>query len=122
MEHALLKLMHETEGSWWYRGRIIVMQTALQCARIQKRGRALDLGAGYGGMFSFFRQYADRVDAFEPDQIAMQELSRRGYTRVFSDTESALAQQHDIIGLFDVLEHIEDDKGMLVRLHDSLSE
>jgi len=121
MEHALLKLMHETEDSWWYRGRIIIVQAALRRARIAKRSTALDFGAGYGGMLSFLKTYADSVDAFELDQIAMLELTARGYRHVYADIADALAEKHDIIGLFDVLEHIKDDEDMLVRLHSALA-
>lgn len=122
MDHALLKLMHETEDSWWYRGRISVVRSALRRARTPKRDTALDLGAGYGGMCALLKEYAESVDAFEPDQEAAQELARRGYRHIYTDTAQALAEKHDIIGLFDVLEHIENDEDMLVRLHDSLTE
>lgn len=122
MDHALLKLMHETEDSWWYRGRIAVARTAFRCSRIEKRATALDLGAGYGGMIHFLKTYVDSVDAFEPDRIAEQELSRRGYRHVYTDTTQALVEPHDIIGLFDVLEHIEDDEGMLICLREALTE
>ena len=122
MEHALLKLMHETEDSWWYRGRISIVRAVLRRARIGRLGTALDIGAGYGGMLSFLKNYADSVDAYEPDSEAMIELSRRGYRRVYTDVAQALAEKHNIIGLFDVLEHIENDEDMLIRLHDTLVE
>lgn len=122
MDPALLKLMHETEDSWWYRGRISIVCSALRRARIEKRTTALDLGAGYGGMCALLKKYADSVDAFEPDREAMQELARRGYRHIYADVTQALTEKHDIVGLFDVLEHIEDDEDMLVRLRDSLTE
>lgn len=122
MDHALLKLMHETEDSWWYRGRISVVHSALRRARTPKRDTALDLGAGYGGMCALLKEYADSIDAFEPDREAMRELARRGYRHIYADDTQALTEKHDIIGLFDVLEHIENDENMLNRLHDSLAE
>lgn len=114
--------MHDTEDSWWYRGRISIIRVALRRAHIERMDTALDLGAGYGGMRALLKDYAESVDAFEPDREAMQELAQRGYRRVYTDVEQALAEKHDVIGLFDVLEHIENDENMLTRLHDSLTE
>lgn len=122
MDHALLKLMHETEDSWWYRGRISVVRSALRRAHTPKRNTALDLGAGYGGMCSLLKDYAESIDAFEPDREAMRELAHRGYRHIYTDVTQALAEKHNIVGLFDVLEHIENDESMLNRLHDSLAE
>lgn len=122
MDHALLKLMHDTEDSWWYRGRINVVRAALCRAHIEKRNTALDVGAGYGGMCAFLKDYADSIDAYEPDREAMRELARRGYRHIYIDITQALREKHDLIGLFDVLEHIENDEEMLIRLHDALDE
>lgn len=114
--------MHETEDSWWYRGRILIVHSALRRAGIEKQNTALDFGAGYGGMLSFLNGYADSIDAYEPDDEAVKELVLRGYRNIYSDSEQALTEKHDIVGLFDVLEHIENDEDMLTRLHDSLTE
>lgn len=122
MDRALLRLMHETEDSWWYRGRILIVRSALRSAGIEKRNTALDFGAGYGGMMSFLKGYADSIDAYEPDGEAVKELVLRGYRHIYTDAEQALKEKHGIVGLFDVLEHIENDMNMLVRLRDSLTE
>jgi 16S rRNA A1518/A1519 N6-dimethyltransferase RsmA/KsgA/DIM1 with predicted DNA glycosylase/AP lyase activity len=67
MEHALLKLLHESERSWWYQGRASIVDAMLPKSDAADAKHALDIGAGYGGMFSLLSQHADDVYAYEPD-------------------------------------------------------
>lgn len=66
-------------------------------------------------------QYAAAIDAFEPDAEASAVAATRGYEEVFQEEPGALKKQYDLIGLFDVLEHIEDDQSLLARLHAALT-
>ena len=119
MERHQFTLLHDIEDSWWYRGRAAVIAGILQ--RLPRAARALDFGAGFGGMFSTLSRFSARVDAFEPDPLASTGLRRRGYTQAYPTTEAALAEHYDLIGLFDVIEHIERDVDFLTQLKNSLT-
>ena len=115
MERTAYALLEGMEASWWYQGRIAAIRAVLKHAGVQKVSTALDYGAGYGGMRSTFGLLAEHTDAFEPDGTARNAASKRGYRNIFADEESAFKNSYDLIGLFDVLEHIEDDKAFLMR-------
>ena len=116
MEHALLKLMHDTEDSWWYRGRALVVARVLGKFMRKRAAHAIDIGAGYGGMRPTLERFARTVDAVEPDLEARQFLTHVGYARIFDTEEEAFTSAYDLIGLFDVVEHIEDDAGFMRRV------
>lgn len=122
MESRMFKLLQETEGSWWYRGRAIIVSRVLrQCKKNSAQGSALDFGAGFGGMFDTLRRWSDEVKAFEPSAEAQEVLRGRGYAEVFATPDEALAEEYDLVALFDVLEHIEDDGELLLRVRHAIS-
>lgn len=111
MKRDAFLLLHDMEDSWWYRGRAAVVLSVL----VRKIGHfsprdALDFGAGYGGMGESLKTLCPRVYAFEPDVTASAVASTRGYTKIFSSAEEALARRYSLIGLFDVVEHMKDDR------------
>jgi len=115
MERIAFSLLKHMESSWWYRGRSFAIRSALAHAGVKKADTALDFGAGFGGASSLFAAIAERTDAFEPDEEAAKSARERGYYVVIKTEEEALSRQYDRIGVFDVLEHIEDDVGFLKR-------
>ena len=121
MERTAYSLLEGMESSWWYQGRIGAIRAALRHAGVQKVSTALDYGAGYGGMRNTFANLAEHTDAFEPDAVARSAAMTRGYRESFADEDSAFKNSYDLIGLFDVLEHIEDDKAFLLRALSVLS-
>ena len=121
MERTAYSLLEGMEASWWYQGRICAIRAALAHAGVKKVSTALDYGAGYGGMRNTFGILAEHTDAFEPDGEARNAAAKRGYRASFADEDSAFKNTYDLIGLFDVLEHIEDDKGFLQRALPALS-
>src|SRR3989338_2805925 len=122
MKEHMLKLLHEAEGSWWYKGRAAVVAGILRKFSLEGHaGSALDFGGGFGGMFGTLKRFSGRVYAFEPDPIAQKALRERGYAEVFDTPEAALKSSYDITALFDVIEHIKDDKKFLAGLAGALS-
>lgn len=81
-------------------------------------GKVLDIGAGFGGMFPLLSCFGE-VDAYEPNQDASAVLKERGYKTVFETTPlgGSHLYPYDLVGLFDVLEHIEKDKAALENIH-----
>jgi putative flippase GtrA len=121
MEQAAYKLLESMESSWWYRGRTKALFAALKRAGNGSSEAALDYGAGYGGASSFLGAIAKERYAYEPESDARAKAMTRGYRDVFSTEEEAFARTYNLIGLFDVLEHIEDDKAFLSRAQNALA-
>jgi SAM-dependent methyltransferase len=61
------------------------------------------------------------IYACEPDQEARDAARARGYVNVFPSEEDAFRRTWDMIGLFDVVEHIADDRAFFARAYDALS-
>ena len=110
------------EHSWWYRGRAAAVGAALKRVGVSEESEILDLGCGFGGMYETLARFGKHVSAYEPDNEARDGAKKRGYTEVFSSEGEALAHTCDLIGLFDVVEHIEDDRAFLARLHAALKD
>jgi SAM-dependent methyltransferase len=119
MERVAFTLLHESERSWWYRGRAKVVESVTRA--LGSSLSILDFGAGYGGMERTLSVHGT-VSAFEPDAEARMNAKNRAYASVYDSMEEALAHSYDALALFDVLEHIEDDSAFLRRAHDSLRE
>ncbi len=120
MDQQALSRMKSGEQSWWYRGRQRIIADAIRYAGIQHADTALDFGAGYGAMRSLLTRFATHTFAFEPVKGVVAHVEKEGYDKVFEQEADALARPHGLIGIFDVLEHIEDDQGQLNRLYAAL--
>jgi 2-polyprenyl-3-methyl-5-hydroxy-6-metoxy-1,4-benzoquinol methylase len=118
MERPAFELLRTIERSWWYQGRRYVVSRLL--GRAPGQCRVLDWGAGFGGMYKTLAPYGTVV-AYEPDKEAREIAKTQGYRVVHEDLEKAFTEKPDLIGLFDVLEHVEDDTALLTRLHTMLS-
>jgi len=122
MERKTLELIHGAEDSWWYQGRTAVITSILRRLHVRGEEGILDFGAGYGAMREPLSAFGPDVYAFEPDGPASVESRKRGYTKVFETADEALSRRYGLVGLFDVVEHIEDDRAFLSRLRSSVDE
>jgi SAM-dependent methyltransferase len=120
MEREAFTLLHEMENSWWYRGRSAVVRGLLEKRPLESVD-VLDFGAGYGGMYAELSRRGN-VYAFEPDSDAQKSVKKKPYREVYASAEAALNRRYDLIGLFDVLEHIPDDREFLERARSALGE
>ncbi|MSU73893.1 class I SAM-dependent methyltransferase [Candidatus Kaiserbacteria bacterium] len=113
MDAKAYQYIQKGERSWWYRGREAMVKRMLLGTSLAQDGYILDFGAGYGATYSFLKKYGT-VDAYEIEPAAAEGCRARGYARVIT-TESELGQtdSYTLIGAFDVLEHLEDDRAAL---------
>lgn len=118
MEKEAFEILKNIEETWWHYGRIQAVETALSVAKVKKNASVLDVGSGYGGMFSCLSQFGT-VDAVEPETEVALFCKQRGYKNLFTSESEALTagNSYDIIGAFDVIEHVDDDKTFVSNLY-----
>ncbi len=122
MKIEAFKILHDMEESWWYRGRRMIAQKMLSSFVKERNLSILDFGSGYGGMFNFLNKYGE-VDGFEVESDAISSCEKRGYKKVFNSTTELFSSnnKYDLVVMFDVLEHIEDDKATINSIYNILN-
>ena len=102
---------------WWFRGRRAVYLGLLRHLLGGARpARALDLGAGRGAFASELRELCGSVVALDLDAQALATCRAAGCaSAVLADSGRLPFVDHsfDLVCLFDVLEHLDDDGGAL---------
>jgi len=82
----------------------------------------LEIGAGIGQNIEILSNHG-HVDALEKDEIGLDCLKENPFVReVFSlSLPAVLPQCYDVIGAFDVIEHIENDRQVVSWIFDNLN-
>jgi len=121
---AYLAMAAAEDRHWWFRGRRAILQAVISRLPLAANARVLELGSGTGGNFALLSRFGT-VTAVELDRAARQ-LSA-GKNSAVTDVRAGSipadlplgSQKFDLICLFDVLEHIDDDLAALevVRAH-----
>jgi SAM-dependent methyltransferase len=127
MEHeAYLEMAATEDRHWWFRGRRAILRTVISNLQLPASARILELGSGTGGNFAMLSRFGT-VTAVELDATARQ-LSAVKTSFVTDIRAGSLPanlpldeQKFDLICLFDVLEHVEDDEATLAVVHDRLA-
>ncbi|MBW4709218.1 class I SAM-dependent methyltransferase [Roseobacter sp. YSTF-M11] len=121
MDRAVFDRMAEQEEEhWWFAARRKILATVIsRLLTLPRNARILEAGCGTGGNLGMLSQFG-QVRAFELDTVARRTAEAKSGVAV---TEGALpdavpftAEQFDLVALFDVLEHVEDDAGALAAL------
>ncbi len=125
MDPALFDLNAEIEQShWWFSARRDIMRAVLGRVMSPDAGLVVDIGCGTGANIAAL---TDRFECagIDPSEVAIDHARRR-----FPDVQflhgiapaglGDLANRADAILLMDVLEHVEDDRGLLTELVDTL--
>ncbi len=121
MDRAVFERMAAFEDThWWFAARRRLIHTILsRSAAVPQGAQILEAGCGTGGNLALLSEFGT-VDAFEFDAAAREIAEEKsGLPIVFGALPSDLPfgqKKFDIIGLFDVLEHIEDDQASLAAL------
>ncbi|WP_396202793.1 class I SAM-dependent methyltransferase [Gemmatimonas sp.] len=126
MQHDAFELLAAAERDhWWFRGRREFIAAAIERAGLPASAQILDAGCGSGGNLPLLSQYGG-VHGFEFDAHA---ADRAASLRVGTVNRGSLpdhipfgAKRFDLIGLFDVLEHLEHPVESLAALRERLAD
>ncbi|GMM92806.1 class I SAM-dependent methyltransferase [Qipengyuania sp. MTN3-11] len=121
MEREAYDAMAQIETThWWFVGRRAIIDSLIARRIAPPTGaRILEAGCGTGGNFELLRRFG-RVQACEYDDSAREIARARSGLDVkparLPDGLDAIDPPFDLIALFDVLEHVEEDVASLTSL------
>lgn len=121
MERLVYDQMAELDDRhWWYRGRREVLEALIRrVAHPPKNARILEIGCGTGHNFEMLSAFG-RVDALELDEQVRRFAEKRLGREIMSAPLPELAgvpdNSYDLIGAFDVIEHIDDDRAGIASI------
>ena len=121
MERIVYDQMAELDQRhWWYRARREVVAALIRrCAQPPSDARVLEIGCGTGHNLAMLREFGE-VDAIEVDagarQIAEGRLGKPVLDAPLPDLNGIEEHAYDLIGSFDVIEHVPDDAASLASI------
>jgi SAM-dependent methyltransferase len=110
---------------WWFRGRRHFIARVLETLALPPTARLLDAGCGSGGNLALLARYG-RVSGFEYDEgaRALAQAQARALGQgpveggVLPQDAPFAGERFDVIGLFDVLEHLPEPVSSLETLRE----
>ena len=120
MERVVYQQMAELDQRhWWYRARREVIAALIQRRALPPaNARILEIGCGTGHNLAMLKQFGS-VDAVELDEearaIAEERLGHQVMGAPLPELEG-VPTDYDLIGAFDVIEHIDDDRAALATI------
>ena len=113
------EIVEQEESHWWFRARRSIVRSLLQRINLPKNANILEAGCGGGGNLGLLAEYGN-VYAFEIEDSVRSHAKTRAIGEIatgslpnqipFDDT------RFDLVTMFDVLEHIDDDRASLIAL------
>lgn len=124
---AYLEMADTEARHWWFSGRRAILSHLIRTFELPSNARILEIGSGTGGNLQMLSSFG-QVSALEMDatarSIALEKTGGRFDIRPgFCPTDIPFAgEKFDLICLFDVLEHIDEDVETLIAVKKLLSD
>jgi SAM-dependent methyltransferase len=121
MERLVYQQMAELDDRhWWYRARRRILADLIRReTRLPANAEILEIGCGTGHNLAMLGEFG-HVDGLELDDEARALSEKRLGRKVMSSPLPELAEvpdrYYDLIGAFDVIEHIDDDAAALASI------
>ncbi|WOH39205.1 class I SAM-dependent methyltransferase [Thalassotalea fonticola] len=110
------KMCEQQENHWWFKGRRKIIEFFLKKHSFKKQPELLEIGCGPGGNLELLKKFGN-VFAVEMNSYAINEAKKHSDILIergsLPDDLPFPDKPFDIICLFDVLEHVEQDKQAL---------
>ncbi len=124
MEADTYQLMRKIEDRhWWFVARRKIIKWQLESLEIPEKARILEVGCGTGGNIALLNRFGD-VTCVELDEAAAKMARGRNISPVLlgrlPNDMPNFSQQFDVVTLFDVIEHIDEDESSLKNCIDLL--
>jgi SAM-dependent methyltransferase len=106
------------EQHWWFKARREILHQSLQQLNLQTDCQILEIGCGTGGNMEMLAEFGSVV-GMEMNEFAADYARNITGKQVLVGAlpdRIPFTQQFDLICLFDVLEHIEDDMGAMASI------
>jgi len=121
MERVVYEQMAELDQRhWWYRARRLVLAELIRRkAAPPADAQLLEIGCGTGHNLAMLGAFG-KVDGLELDDqargIAEQRLGRPVMSTPLPQLSGVPERHYDLVGAFDVIEHIEDDEAAIASI------
>ncbi len=123
---AYLEMKSVERQHWWFVARRKIIGSVIAQMQLPENARILEIGCGTGGNLKMLSSYG-RVDAIEmnPDAVALVQKEHGESVRVIQGllpgVSTDMVGQYDLVCMFDVLEHIEDESAVLTDVRSLLN-
>lgn len=118
-EGILTDLMEQVWEHPWWTARANLMLALLSRSGVRPPARVLDAGCGWGVNLQALERRGYRADGLDISRRALERLDRPGRRLIEGDLTKAApphAGEYDAAVALDVIEHIDDDRGVLTQL------
>ena len=121
MERVVYQQMAELDDRhWWYRARRKILADLIRRdAQLPPDARILEIGCGTGHNLAMLAGFG-HVDGLELDdearEISEKRLGRKIMRSPLPELSEVADKSYDLIGAFDVIEHIDDDQAALAAI------
>lgn len=124
MERAIYDQMRVLqEGHWWFAARREILAAEIARLQIPRPAQILEAGCGPGGNLAMLQRFGE-VCAIEPDEASRTYAAQRNGVEVrggfLPQSAPDFGKTFDLVACFDVIEHVPDDAGAVVRLAEYL--